>query len=58
MDSTFYLLDELDGTPLKRKYAGEHVKKYFPHMPWVQQILDRLANSNTSDNNDTGEVEG
>jgi hypothetical protein len=60
LDSTFYLLDELDGTPLKRKYAGEHVKKYFPRSPWMQQIVDRLsdtgANVGTNQNVDTGEV--
>jgi hypothetical protein len=31
-DSTYYLLEELDGTPMKRKYAGDQVKKYFPRL--------------------------
>src|SRR5436190_24369096 len=28
-DSTFYYLNELDGTQLKRRFAGDLVKKYF-----------------------------
>ena len=28
-DSTFYLLEELDGTPMQRKFAGNLVKRYF-----------------------------
>jgi hypothetical protein len=31
-DSTYYLLEELDGTPMKRKYAGDQVKKYYPRL--------------------------
>jgi RNase H-like domain found in reverse transcriptase/Integrase zinc binding domain len=58
LDSTYYLLDELDGTPLKRKYAGEHVKKYFPRMSWAQQIIDRLAKADTSANTNAGEMDG
>ena len=45
LDSTFYLLEELDGTPLKRKYAGDQVKKYFSRMPGGHQTLDHLANA-------------
>jgi hypothetical protein len=28
-DSTYYLLEELSGVPLKRKFAGNQLKKYF-----------------------------
>jgi ribonuclease HI len=54
LDSTFYLLAELDGTPLKRKYAGDQVKKYFPRMPGGRQTLDRLANANTDEDSGAG----
>ena len=54
LDSTFYLLEELDGTPLKRKYAGDQVKKYFPRMPGGRQTLDRLANANTDEDSGAG----
>jgi hypothetical protein len=37
LDSTFYLLEELDGTEMKCKYAGEHVKKYFPRLSHERQ---------------------
>jgi len=28
-DSTYYMLEELDGTEMKRKFAGNQLKKYF-----------------------------
>jgi hypothetical protein len=28
-DSTYYMLEELDGTPLKRKFPGDQLKLYF-----------------------------
>jgi hypothetical protein len=58
LDSTFYLLDKLDGTPLKRKYAGDQVKKYFPRMPGGQQTLDHLGNANINEDDTADEVAG
>ena len=46
---------ETDGTPLKRNYAGEHVKKYFPRMPGGQQTLDHLTD--TTEGNAADEVD-
>jgi ribonuclease HI len=50
LDSTFYLLEELDGTEMKRKYAGEHVKKYFPRLPPECQPTNQQFPPNGEDN--------
>ena len=49
LDSTFYLLKELDGTPIKRKYAGEHVRKYFPHLSFETRTTDQPTSSSNDD---------
>ena len=56
-DSSFYLLEEIDGTPLKRKYAGDQVKKYFPRVPRGQQTLDHRNGANIDEGNGAGEVD-
>jgi RNase H-like domain found in reverse transcriptase/Integrase zinc binding domain/Reverse transcriptase (RNA-dependent DNA polymerase) len=55
MDSTYYILEELDGTLKKRKYAGEHVKKYFPR---IDHELQRGPDPDTavSDNEDEDDI--
>jgi hypothetical protein len=53
----FYMLEELDGTPLKRKYAGNQVEKYFLHMPGVQQSFNYLTSANINEDNVAGDAE-
>jgi hypothetical protein len=33
-----YLLEELDGTELKRTYAESHIKRFFPRGPNLEDI--------------------
>ena len=44
-NSTFYLLEELDGTPLRRKFAGNQIKKYFQRTAGVWQPSDATVES-------------
>ena len=40
-DSTFYYLEELDGTPLAKTIAGNRLKKFFPRIS-LDEARDRL----------------
>jgi hypothetical protein len=53
LDSTFYLLEELDRTPMKRKYAGDQVKRYFPRLSFEQQTTDQPMSSGNDDGTST-----
>ena len=55
-DSTFYLLEELDGTPMKRKFAGNQLKKYFARPGMVNSgHTDGDGSSNTDGGNGSGD---
>jgi hypothetical protein len=49
LDLTFYLLEELDRTPMKRKYAGDQVKKYCPRLSLEQQTTHQPMSSGNDD---------
>jgi hypothetical protein len=58
-DSTYYLLEELDGTPMKHKCAGDQVKKYYPRLlperpPINQQVP---VDSNIEDNSTSSSLD-
>jgi len=57
MNSTFYLLAEMDGTPLKRKFAGNQLKKYLERVPVTQppSSLPRHDDVNDVDNGGDGD---
>jgi len=57
-DSTFYLLEELNGTPMKCKFAGDQLNKYSVR-PERANIgcTDGDSSSNTNDGDDSGNDE-
>lgn len=54
-DSTYYLLEDLDGTPMKHQSASDHwIKKYYPRLPPERPLVDQQTSTNENiDKNST-----
>jgi len=57
-DSTYYMLEELDGTALRRSFAGNRLKRFFPR-PVLDEVRQDIQNTvRVRDDFDSYEGEG